>query len=266
MLCKSWIYSEADGFGDRAHSQLMLPGVEKGNQAIRAESAQRSFWFQIGRGQLSRVLVADNPIEALSLSALDKRQGSTVYLGGSESDIPKAMLKQFAQQGGEIYVAHGNSSEGEQRAWELAKAVPQVQRRRPLQENWTNQLQNVSAPIETQDWLRVAKALEHSERYVNRVREVSPQATDAKAPLQRDMAEFKRLQNDLWSWHNAARDTGATPVYLGRISEIAIAFNAAEPTPLSADAKSAMSQVIGYHTSQKMQAQAANRGLDLEAG
>jgi hypothetical protein len=256
----------AEGFGDRAHAQLALPGVDKGHEQIREESDRRSFWFQIGRGQVSRVLVAENPMDALSLSTVDRRQGGTVYMGGNVEALPKEMLRQFGNQGGEIYVAYGDSAEGEQKAWELAKDISQVQRRRPIQESWTNQLQNITTGTETKEWLRIAKALEHTPKYQLQILQVSTQAPDAKAALKRDLQAFGKLQDKLWSWHYAARETNANPKYLGAIADIGVGLNAAEPRPLSERAKVTMSEIINFHATRKVQAQSQNAGLDLEAG
>ncbi|MCG9890605.1 MAG: strawberry notch C-terminal domain-containing protein [Thermosynechococcaceae cyanobacterium MS004] len=256
----------AEGFGDRAHAQLNLPGVDKASPQVREESDRRSFWFQIGRGQISRVLVADNPMDALSLSTVDRRQGGTVYMGGSVEALPKEMLRQFAQQGGEIYVAYGDSAAGEQKAWGLAKDIPQVQRRRPIQESWSNQVQNITTNTETKEWLRIAKALEHTPKYQSQILQISTQAPDAKAALQRDTQEFRKLQDKLWNWHYAARETNANSRYLGAIADIGIGLNGAEPRPLSEKAKTTMHEVIKFHASRKVQAQSQNTGLDLEAG
>jgi hypothetical protein len=255
----------AEGFGDRAHAQLALPGVDQGHEQIREESDRRSFWFQIGRGQVDRVLVAENPMDALSLSTVDRRQGGTVYMGGDVKTLPKEMLRQFGRQG-EIYVAYGDSAEGEQKAWELAKDIPQVQRRRPIQESWTNQVQNITKDTETKAWLRIAKALEHSPKYQLQILQVSTQAPDAKAALGRDLQEFRKLQDKLWNWHYAARETHANPRYLEAIADIGVGLNAAEPRPLSEKAKVTMSEIINFHATRKVQAQSQNAGLDLEAG
>jgi hypothetical protein len=247
----------ADGFGNRPYNQLILPGVAAG----QAQEG-RSFWFQIGRNQPSRVLITDSPLEALVLSALDRRQvgAGTVYLSG---EVPQQMLAKFAQQGGHVYAAYENSPKGEQRAWELAKELPQVQRRRPERGNWTQQIVGSAVSVQTQDWLRMATALAHSEDYLQRVQEVSIQAPDAKRALQRDKEAFDNVQNRLWSWHHAALETNASPQYLSRVVEVAIAFNASSPQPLSEEAKRAMEQVISYHASQQTK---KSREFELEAG
>jgi hypothetical protein len=208
------------------------------------------------------VLITDSPLEALVLSALDRRQvgAGTVYMSG---EVPQQMLAKFAQQGGHVYAAYENSPEGEQRAWELAKELPQGQRRRPERGSWSAQIQRSSAtPIETQEWLRMAKALAHSEKYLSQVQAVSTQAPDAKQALQRDKEAFDNVQNRLWSWHHAARETNANPQYLSKVAEVAIAFNASSPQPLSEEAKRAMEQVISYHASR----QTKSREFELEAG
>ncbi|HEY9825952.1 MAG TPA: hypothetical protein V6D19_10920, partial [Stenomitos sp.] len=255
---------KAQGYGDRPYSQLSLWGTTAGEE----ERECRSFWFQIGREVPKRVLLADSPIEALSLSALDRRekQSGTVYMGSRGEAIPSQMLNAFAQQGGKVYVAYGNTAEGEREAWQLAKVIPQVQRRRPLHQNWSMQLQNRPSQTQVQDWLRIAKALEHSPRYQARIQEVSPQVPDAKAALERDLREFRKLQDSVWHWHAAARDTKANPRYLSGIAEIGIGLNEGEPKPLSQKAKEQMVQVIHYYASLKAQTQGQEAGIDLEAG
>ena len=60
--------------------------------------------------------------------------------------------------------------------------------------------------------------------------------------MQQDFQTYRQTTNDLWQWHQAARELGKSQTYLHRITEVAQDFNASRPTPLSEKAAAAMQQ------------------------
>ncbi|MGB8702655.1 MAG: hypothetical protein WCD18_24845, partial [Thermosynechococcaceae cyanobacterium] len=207
------------------------------------------------QGQSNRVLLTDTPLEALSLAVQDRRQAGTgtIYLAESPKDLPED-LAEFAHRGGTVYAAYENSPTGEQQAWELVRRIPQLQRRQPEQGNWQGNLLNNAQPIDIQAWQRIAKALEHSDGYLAKIEATrgQPLSKEASVAMQRDMQGFQQLQDRLWTWHQNARLSNASPDYLNRIAEVAIAFNGKEPEPLSGQAKTAMNQSIAAYTNRKV--------------
>jgi hypothetical protein len=95
--------------------------------------------------------------------------------------------------------------------------------------------------------LRIAKALSKPESYINRITEVvtafktgQPLSEKATTAMRSDHDTYKQSMDSLWNWHSTANTLGKSSQYLGRISEVALAFNADKPSPLSAEAVATM--------------------------
>lgn len=74
--------------------------------------------------------------------------------------------------------------------------------------------------------------------------------------MQSDRDAYEQSLDSLWKWHSTANALGKFSQYLSRISEVALAFNADKPTPLSAEAVATMQRDRNVHqvvdTSQKV--------------
>jgi hypothetical protein len=85
------------------------------------------------------------------------------------------------------------------------------------------------------------------ENYINRVTDVvsafkagQPLSEKATTAMQSDHDTYKQSMDLLWNWHSTANTLGKSSQYLSRISEVALAFNADKPSPLSAEAVATM--------------------------
>jgi Protein of unknown function (DUF3991) len=67
------------------------------------------FWFQCGQGEVKRVAIAESPIDAMSLSVIEKQQSeeATVYLSvDGAGAIPEAALRRVIETGGRVVLAY----------------------------------------------------------------------------------------------------------------------------------------------------------------
>jgi hypothetical protein len=112
--------------------------------------------------------------------------------------------------------------------------------------NWNEQLlgnNKSSLSVDTPgEWSRIAKALGKPENYINRVTDVvtafkagQPLSEKATTAMRSDHDTYKQSMDSLWKWHSTANTLGKSSQYLSRISEVALAFNADKPSPLSAE-------------------------------
>ncbi|MBW4640249.1 MAG: toprim domain-containing protein [Gloeocapsa sp. UFS-A4-WI-NPMV-4B04] len=157
---------------------------------------------------------------------------------------------------------------GEQMAWKVAQSLSGVTRLQPTcGKDWNEQLlgnNKSSLSVDSpEEWSRIAKALGKPENYINRVTDVvtafkagQPLSEKATTAMHCDHDAYKQSIDPLWKWHSTANALGKSSQYLGRISEVAIAFNADKPSPLSAEAVATMQRDRNVHqvvdTSQKV--------------
>jgi conjugative relaxase-like TrwC/TraI family protein len=216
------------------------------------------FWFQCGQGEVKRVAIAESPIDAMSLSVLEKQLGekATIYLSvDGAGAIPEAALRRVIETGGRVVLAHDRDRPGEEMAWRVASTLVRVERIKPtVGKDWnealilpTNERKNSSFDIS--QWQRVAQALGKSDNYIHRITEVAAQfkigqllSEQANKAMQQDFQAYNQIQNDLWHWFGAAQALDKSENYLRRIAEVAQAFNAAQPTPLPELALMSMQQ------------------------
>lgn len=167
------------------------------------------FWIAAGQGTIQRVLLAESPIDTLSLATLDTQrkqtQGVTIYLStDGAGTIPTEALKKLLEQGGYVAVAFDADRAGEDMAWRVAQQLPGIHRLTPAYgKDWNERLVHEGHP-------------EHASH---------PQ-------------HDKETQKHLWQWHQIARHLGRPDTYLHRITEVARAVN--QGNPLSQDAQKAM--------------------------
>jgi len=202
----SWQRQEPTGaslrgtWGENNSFQGLAPGSSR---------EQGWFWLGAGRGDIKRVLIAESPIDALSLATLDKHrqntQGVTVYLSSDGSGaVPIDALRQVIEQGGQVAVGFDADQAGEEMAWRVAQQLPGVSR---------------ITPAYGKDW---------NERLV-----CDGQPERASQP-QQDRETLKQL----WQWHQVAQVLGKPASYVDRITEVARNFN--RGVPLSEQARGAM--------------------------
>jgi conjugative relaxase-like TrwC/TraI family protein len=221
------------------------------------------FWFQSGHGEVKRVAIAESPIDAMSLSVLEKPQSeeATVYLSvDGAGAIPEAALRRVIETGGRVVLAHDRDRPGEEMAWRVASTLVRVERIKPaVGKDWNEALilptdERQNPPSDILQWKRVARALGKSDNYLHRITEVAAQfkagqslSEQANKAMQQDFRSYRQIQNDLWQWYWTAQALNKSETYLRRIAEVAQAFNATQPTPLPELAGRAMKQDFEAH-------------------
>ncbi|MEO1390284.1 MAG: strawberry notch C-terminal domain-containing protein [Cyanobacteria bacterium J06634_6] len=169
------------------------------------------FWLGTGRGQISRVLLTESPIDAMSLAVIDKQNrsqnGVTIYLSvDGVGAAPLEALRKIIQKGGRLGLAFDADKPGELMAWRVAQQVAFAERIFQAKgKDWNEQLMGI-------------------ERIDNLKQQVAP----------------------LWKWHQASVTIGHSKKYLNRIGEVAISLLKGEP--LSEKAKSAMERDLSQIT------------------
>jgi Toprim-like/Protein of unknown function (DUF3991) len=104
------------------------------------------FWIGAGSGEISRVLLTESPIDALSLATLDRSrrqtQGVTIYLSTDGAGaVPVSALQSVLERGGQVVVAFDADAAGEEMAWRVAQQLPGVRRMTPAYDkDWNERL------------------------------------------------------------------------------------------------------------------------------
>lgn len=216
------------------------------------------FWFQCGQGEVQRVAIAESPIDAMSLSVLEEqsRDRAAVYLSADGSgSIPETALRRVIETGGRVVLAYDRDRAGEEMAWRVASTLVRVDRIKPgVGKDWNEALilplgDRQNLPSDISQWKQVARALGKSDHYLHRITEIAAQfeagailSEQANKAMQQDFQTYRQIQNAFWQWYRTAQALDKSESYLRRIAEIAQAFNAPQPTPLSELAQSAMQQ------------------------
>ncbi|MFQ4134737.1 toprim domain-containing protein [Nodosilinea sp. PGN35] len=210
LQAQTWSRGEVIGaslrgtWGEANHFHGLAPG-----------SARDRGWFWIGTGQgpVSRVLLAESPIDTMSLAVLDRAQrgpeeGVSIYLSTDGSGwVPVETLKTVLRSGGLVAAAFDADVAGETMAWRVAQQVPGIERLTPNQ---------------GKDWNEVL---------------VNPEG--GGDGWQQSRSELGQL----WRWHWAAVALGRPEGYLSRITEVA--REVAKGQSLSEKAIAAMQRDLG---------------------
>ncbi|MEO0377223.1 MAG: toprim domain-containing protein [Cyanobacteria bacterium P01_A01_bin.17] len=160
---------------------------------------------------MQRIFLTESPIDAMSLSVLDKRRqaqpGVTIYLSTDGSGgVPIEALKSVLQEGGRVIAAFDADQAGTLMAWRVAEQVPGVERLMPKHgKDWNDRLANPDISERTSQTIA-----NHTE------------------------------MNQLWQWHLTAKRLGRPDPYLSRITEVA--RDVTKGAPLSDKAVVAMTK------------------------
>ncbi|MEO1396074.1 MAG: strawberry notch C-terminal domain-containing protein [Cyanobacteria bacterium J06634_5] len=169
------------------------------------------FWLGTGRGQISRVMLTESPIDAMSLALLDKPHrgtGVTIYLSvDGAGAVPGDALRAAAQQGGKVMIAFDADKPGELMAWRLAERLLEIRRIWPkVGKDWNDQLMGVAQPTESRmllskmwKWHTTAREIGRPEKYVKRIAEVARSCVEgeslskkAQFAMERDLSCLKK--------------------------------------------------------------------------
>jgi hypothetical protein len=225
-------------------------------KGLATGSKREGGWFSFvqGEGQLQRIVLVESAIDALSAAALADQPGRTMFVStDGAGSVPTSWLRQQQQQGVEIVAAHDSDRPGEDMAWRLAAELGAVTRATPtVGKDWNEQLKGIASQPDVSQWNLVAQVIGKSNAYLGRIEAVvnssQPMPIEAAVAMQLNFNAYKQTASDLWQWHQAARDIGKSDAYLGRISEVAIAFHHPKtPTPLPEQAIASMQQDLAQH-------------------
>ncbi len=80
-------------------------------------------WFEVGKGQLQKIVLAEAPIDGLSCAILDKnREGKTIYLSADGSGpIPVEQIRQAMDQGARVAIAYDSPEIGSEHSQKAAR-------------------------------------------------------------------------------------------------------------------------------------------------
>jgi len=122
----------------------------------------------------------------MSLAVLDKenrpQSAVTLYLSvDGAGALPVEALKAVMRQGGRVAIAFDADKPGELMAWRVAERLPEMERLLPsVGKDWNEQLRGIGKPnsdksqlLELWRWHGAALKLGHSQKYMNRLREVA---------------------------------------------------------------------------------------------
>jgi hypothetical protein len=225
-------------------------------KGLATGSKREGGWFSFaqGEGQLERIVLVESAIDALSAAALAEQPGKAMFVSSDGAgSVPTAWLRQQQQQGVEIVAAHDSDRAGEAMAWRLATELGLVTRATPtVGKDWNEQLKGIGSQPDVSQWKLVAQAIGKPDAYISRIEAVVASSqglsTEAAAAMRQDFDTYKQTANDLWQWYQAARDISKPDAYLGRITEVAIAFHHPKsPTPLTQQAAATMQQDLAQH-------------------
>ena len=111
-----------------------------------ADNGVGYFQFSQGTGKLSRVVLTDSPIEAMSLAALeqDRSENRTLYIDINDYQV-NPQLQGLIDDGVGIEVAFGAEGASETRARQIVNSFPAVIRSKPARgKSWNEQLRSKS--------------------------------------------------------------------------------------------------------------------------
>jgi hypothetical protein len=168
------------------------------------------FWLGTGCGPISRVMLTESPIDAMSLAMLDRQNraqaGVTIYLSvDGAGALPVEPLKAVMQRGGKVNIAFDADKPGELMAWRVAQKLPGAERLLPTTgKDWNDQLADNRQTVSQKDelatlwkWHQSAFSIEHSEQYLNRIAEVAISyvkgeslSDKARAAMEKDLAKI----------------------------------------------------------------------------
>lgn len=251
----NWHREEVTGasiWGTSGKFHGLSPGSDKNNGW---------FWFSAGKGELSRVVLVESAIDALSRAALDKREGRgkgiTVYLSADGAGaIPTADLKAVIDRGGRVDVAFDADVAGDQMAERILTEVTGATRLRPTHgKDWNEQLLHLKKPsldksVKTDLEARQTNALPQQSHqksttpmqvFQQKIDQADQRTGDFLASSQQSSPSVDTLRH----WYRVSRELGKSQQYLNRITEVANQFKAGQP--LSEKALNAMQQDFNTH-------------------
>lgn len=235
------------------------------------------FWFSAGKGELSRVVLVESAIDAMSSAALDKLsgrgQGITVYLSADGAGaIPTADLKAVISRGGGVEVAFDADVAGDQMAERILKEVIGATRLRPTHgKDWNEQLLHLKKPsldktaktyLEARQTNALPQQLNQKSTtpmqvFQQKIDQVDQRTGDFLASSQQSSPSVDTLRH----WYRVSRSLGKSQQYLNRITEVANQFKTGQP--LSDKAHSAMRQDFKTHNQIANVVQSAQKVLQV---
>ncbi len=164
------------------------------------------FWLGVGKGEVGRVVVTEAPIDAISLSILEKallRQGRTIYLStDSKGTVPIQALQAVVDRGGSVVAAFDNDVDGRRLTQKLGTSVANVTSTTPTQgKDWNAQLLRFRQ--ELRDWYKQARDVGRSEAHLKEIEGIGKVFTqNGTLPNEQDLAVMAQDKTD---WQQQTR-------------------------------------------------------------
>ncbi len=131
-----------------------------------ADNGTGYFQLSAGKGKLSRVVLTNSPIEAVSLAALeqDRSENRTLYIDVNDrQDNPELQDLLDGGVGVEVAFSVNSNSIGETKARQIVDSFPGVIRSKPAQgKSWNEQLRSKS---KSKNSKRVEKKRSHTQKF-----------------------------------------------------------------------------------------------------
>lgn len=194
------------------------------------------FFFNLGKGDITRVVLSESAIDAISLAALDKikgrPEGVTVYLSvDGAGATPTSDIQLLLSRGGKVELAFDADTAGDQMAAKLLAQIPGAVRVRPeFGKDWNDQLLHIkstravnhsdsSLPANTPSTNLASSPIHVFQQQVDKVDKRTGDFL-AMAQASTSSPSLETLRN----WYRAARELGKTQKYLERIKTVANEF------------------------------------------
>ncbi|MGF1488340.1 MAG: MobF family relaxase [Prochloraceae cyanobacterium] len=207
------------------------------------------FAFGNGSGELKRVVLTSDPIEAMAAATISQPETRSLFIGlGDKTNIEAVANYLSTLEGVDVIAAFSNDRIGEELTWTLAKNVEFIHRYR-INTTWSEYVKETGSPnLEPLNWQIIDRAVDSKKENDK----LSPEAI--KELRLNNFREYKNTQVQLCQWYEAAYKLDRLEIkpmdkdYLSNIIEIAKSFNSNSPTPLSPSNIEAMKADINLYT------------------
>lgn len=144
------VFLRTDSSGQATGANLRSTDPQYSFKGLSPGTKRDAGWFRFvqGEGKLTRVVLTESPIDAISLAALEAqngRQEKTIFISiDGAGEFPQSALQKFINQGGRVEIAFDADQAGSEMAQQVMAALPHALRVKPVQgKDWNEQLLGV---------------------------------------------------------------------------------------------------------------------------
>lgn len=161
------VFLRTDGKGQVTGANLLETSQQRPKFELALLTQQDAGWFRFmqGEGKLTRAVLTQSPMDALSVAALEQPKEKTLYISvDSAKAFPIHALQKFMERGGIVSVAFGADKKGNLEASLIIESLPGATRLTPTQgSDWNKQLRYTRSRQALTEALKQVKA--ENERY-----------------------------------------------------------------------------------------------------